>query len=127
MLELENLTDIKIAEFVGIKETKTLRNWKTLEEGDSPEIGKLNLYKASKLYTYLHGKKDFNSKEEKNIDILMSAADTLETNLNIDTTNLDEKIKAAIFESNLVAISNAKNILNNFTKIENMPLKIKNK
>ena len=123
-MELSSITDIKIALFTGVKETKTLRNWKKMEEGGSLDNGKQNLYKAAKLQTYLYSKSDVNSKEERNIDILMKGAETLEKNLNIDTTNLEEGIVAALAESNLKAITNVKAILDDFKKIDETEIKV---
>lgn len=123
-MELSSITDIKIAEFTGIKETKTLRNWKKMEEGSSLYNGKQNLYKAAKLQTYLYSKSDANKQEERNIDVLIKGAETLEKNLNIDTTNLEEGIVAAISESNLKAISNVKAILDDFRKIDETEIKV---
>ena len=124
-MELSSITDIKIAEFTGIKETKTLRNWKKMEEGSSLYNGKQNLYKAAKLKTYLYSKSDANKQqEERNIDVLIKGAETLEKNLNIDTTNLEEGIVAAITESNLKAISNVKAILDDFRKIDETEIKV---
>ncbi len=123
-MELSSITDIKIAEFTGIKETKTLRNWKKMEEGSSLYNGKQNLYKAAKLQTYLYSKSDANKQEERNIDVLIKGAETLEKNLNIDTTNLEEGIVAAITESNLKAISNVKAILDDFRKIDETEIKV---
>lgn len=121
MLELKDITDIKLANYVGVAETKTLRNWKKLENDSFiPATGKHNLYKAAKTYMYLNAYKEVNDEECKvynNMEILFGAFETLESNLNIDISGLNKEVKQAIMNTNKTALKNIKDILEDIRSI----------
>jgi hypothetical protein len=121
MIELKDITDIKLANYIGVAETKTLRNWKKLENDSLiPPVGKHNLYKAAKTYMYLNAYKEINEEEcevYNNMEILFSAFETLESNLNIDTSNLNEEVKQAILNTNKTALKSIKEILEDIRSI----------
>lgn len=121
MTKLKDITDLKLAKYVGVAETKTLRNWRKSENLDFiPAIGKHNLYKAAKTYMYLNDYKELNEEEcevNNNIEILFSALETLESNLNIDTSNLNIEVKQAISSTNKVALKSIRDILEDMRSI----------
>ncbi|WP_152017969.1 hypothetical protein [Aliarcobacter butzleri] len=121
MLKLKDITDVKLANYIGVAETKTLRNWKKLDNPNFiPATGKHNLYKAAKSYMYLNSFKEINKEEcemHNNFDLLYSAFETLESNLNINTENLNTEIKQAIKNSNNTALKTIKDILEDLRSI----------
>lgn len=122
MYNLKDISDLKLANFAGIgKDAKTFRNWKKIENDSFvPAIGKHNLYKGVKLYMYLNGYKEINKEEceiYNNFDLLYSAYETLESNLNIDTNNLNLEVKEAIKSSNNTALKTIKQILEDIRSI----------
>lgn len=121
MLKLKDITDIKLAEFAGIgKDAKTFRNWKKINNNFVPANGKHNLYKGVKLYMYLNSFKEINNEEcemQNNFDLLYSAFETLESNLNIDISGLNAEVKTAIKNSNNTALKTIKEILEDIRNI----------
>lgn len=122
MIELKDITDLKLAIYAGIgKDAKSFRNWKKLENDNFiPTTGKHNLYKGVKLYMYLNAYKEINKEEcevYNNMEILFSAFEALESNLNIDTSNLNEEVKQAILNTNKTALKSIKEILEDIRSI----------
>lgn len=121
MIELKDITDIKLAHYIGVAETKTLRNWKKLENDSLiPPIGKHNLYKAAKTYMYLNAYKEVNEEEcemYNNMELLISSFETIESNLSIDISVLNAEVKQAIINTNKTALKNIKDILEDIRSI----------
>lgn len=121
MLDIKHITDIKLSEYIGVKDTKTLRNWKKLENPNFiPAIGKHNLYNAAKMYMYLFAFEDKGKDESElnnNFELLYSSFETLEENLKLDTSKLTKEVKEAVINSNNTALNNIRSILEEMNKV----------
>ncbi len=110
MMKVSDITDIWLANYIGVKETKTFRNWKKLEDPNIiPTTGKYILYKAARTYAYLHCKK-YEEEEEyyySNFEILQSSFKIIENKLNMDNLSIEEK---KVFEVAKEILENINNI-----------------
>jgi len=115
----KKITDLQIAEFVGVTDA-TLRNWKRPLEEDGlkyyPPTGKHNLYKGAKIATYLLKYTDNGEEAEhyNNLEILKSNTEALEDYLKmLNREDLEENIKKSLLKSALDATKTIKEIIGN--------------